>query len=546
MISHILIRDFAIIEEIDVDLADGLSVVTGETGAGKSIIIEAISMALGARADTKVVRHGSEKALIQLVIDESGVPAAGRSGIELLTREISKEGKSVCRIDGEIVTLARLKEATAHIADIHGQYDHQRLLDPATHLDVIDSFRADYITESKEHVRAAWEKYSNVKRELDDLLAGEAQTRRELDFLRYEVSEIDAARPVQGEYERLKDELKIMQNSERIFESLSAAYESLSEGAAPASDALASAVSALGSVSDVSGEYRRMSEAATDAAYAVDELAASVRNRLESLEFSEQAINDTIARIDVLERLMSKYGRTIEDVIAYRERAAERLVGIENADETKARLAKELTAAEQTLAAESKTLSRFRRKAAEELEHGVAQQLKELNFADAVFRADFRATGYTAQGTDDVEFLLSANKGQPPLPVARIASGGEMSRIMLALKSVIGEYDHIPTMIFDEIDAGISGVTASIVGGKLRRMAASRQIVCITHLPQIAACADHHYVIEKRSDDAQTYTTVKELDAEGRVDEIARLISGSAVTDTTRENARELIAASRE
>ncbi|MDR2163576.1 MAG: AAA family ATPase, partial [Clostridiales Family XIII bacterium] len=249
MISHILIRDFAIIENIDVDVSSGLGIVTGETGAGKSIIIEAISMALGARADTAMVRHGRDRALIQIVIDESGIPEGEKSGVEVLTREISKEGKSVCRIDGEIVTLARLREATSRVADIHGQYDHQSLLDPHSHIDVIDGFRADLISGAKARVAEAWRGYSAARRAMDGLLAGEAKSRRELDFLRFEVGDIDAARPRPGEYEALKDELKVMQSSERIFGALSSAYESLSGGVVSAADSLARAVGDLRAVS---------------------------------------------------------------------------------------------------------------------------------------------------------------------------------------------------------------------------------------------------------------------------------------------------------
>ncbi|MDR2163459.1 MAG: DNA repair protein RecN, partial [Clostridiales Family XIII bacterium] len=536
--------------------------------------------------------------------------------------------------DGEIVTLARLREATSHVADKHGQYDHQSLLDPRSHIEVIDGFRADLISGAKARVAEAWRGYSASKRAMDGLLAGEAKSRRELDFLRFEVGDIDAARPRPGEYETLKDELKVMQNSERIFEALSSAYESVSGGAASASDSLARAVGDLRAVSDISGEYKAMGETASEAAYMVGELSGAIRSRLDSLEFSEQAINDTIARIDVLERLMSKYGRTIEDVLEYREKAVERLSKIENIDEEKGRLARELGAMESALASESLALTGLRRQAAAELEEGVTKELRELNFSDAVFTVSF-AKGYgaapggdsariggdasgvrrltseisapstgdsariggdasgvrrstseisapstgdsariggdasgdigkdnsaqagrdgyacavdpadfTENGIDDVEFLISANKGQPPLPVAKSASGGELSRIMLALKSVIGEFDRIPTMVFDEIDAGISGVTASVVGGKLKRMARGRQILCITHLPQIAAFADHHYVIEKRSDDSDTYTTLAELTDEGRVGEIARLIGGSTVTRATTDSARELIAAS--
>jgi DNA repair protein RecN (Recombination protein N) len=561
MISHILIRDFAIIDEIDVGVSGGLSVVTGETGAGKSIIIEAVSMALGARADTAMVRHGREKALIQVVIDESGLPKESLTGIELLSREISKEGKSVCRVNGEITTLARLKEMTERVADIHGQYDHQSLLDPRNHIGVIDGFRSDLISDAKKRVAEEWGTYTSARRALDGLLAEESRSKRELDFLRFEVNEIDAARIQPGELERLKDELVVMQNSERIYEALSAAYASISGDASSASGSISRAVGDLRAVSDISGEYRSMEEAASEALYTIDELSGTLRDKLDALDFSEQAINDTIARVDVLDRLVSKYGDRgdgIESVLAYRDRAGKRLGNIENIEVEKERLSRNLSDAESSLATASLELSGLRRDAAGELESGVTKELEELNFPDAVFSVAFAGDRYgdgretkidpadfSENGIDELEFMLSANRGQPSLPVARFASGGEMSRLMLALKSVVGGFDGIPTMIFDEIDSGVSGVTASIVGEKLKRMANGRQIICITHLPQIAAFADHHYMIEKRSDDADTYTTLTELTDGERVREIARLIGGSTVTATTMDSARELIEASK-
>jgi DNA repair protein RecN (Recombination protein N) len=558
MISHILIRDFAIIEETDVDISGGLSVITGETGAGKSIIIEAVSMALGARADKAMVRHGREKALIQIVIDESGLPEECRTGIELLSREISKEGKSICRVNGEITTLARLKEMTERVADIHGQYDHQSLLDPQNHIGVIDGFHSGLISGAKERVASEWRKYSSAGRALDSLLAEESRSKRELDFLRFEVNEINAARPQPGELEKLKDEFKVMQNSERIYESLSAAYASIAGDASSASDVVSRAVGDLRAVSDISDEYRSMEESASEALYMIDELSGTLRAKLDSLDFSEQAINDAIARIDVLDRLVSKYGGSIESVLEYRDRAEEKLTNIENIGEKKERLARELSDAGSALASASLELSGLRRDAAKELEEGVTKQLKELNFPDAVFSVSFSAdrsgdgpgkeidpADFSENGIDELEFMLSANRGQPSLPVAKFASGGEMSRVMLALKSVVGRFDGIPTMIFDEIDAGVSGVTASIVGEKLKRMADGRQIICITHLSQIAAFADHHYMIEKRSDDSDTYTTLTELTDGERVREIARLIGGSTVTATTMDSARELIEASK-
>jgi DNA repair protein RecN (Recombination protein N) len=554
MISHIQIRDFAIIEHIDIDIPAGFSAITGETGAGKSIIIEAVSTALGARADRASVRTGREKALIQIVIDEKGIPEDTKTGAEVLSREIAASGKSVCKVNGEIVTLSQLSETTKKIADIHGQYDHQSLLDPAHHLKIIDAYRTDYITPAKARVSDAWEIFADVKRKLATLLTGEATQRRELDFLRYEVTEIDGAQLRPGEYDAVKEEVQVMQNAERIAEALAGAAEALTEGEPGVISGLSAAAGAIESISELSPEYKVMEESVRDAYYTLDEIAVSLRDKLDSLDFSEQAINDKIARLDLIEHLIAKYGigtneenedDPVERILLYRDNAAGRLSDIENFDDRKSALNADLAKAEDILKTECDTLSSFRKKAAQQLERQVTKELIGLNFSDASFSAVFEDAPYSADGTDKMEFFLSANKGQPLMPVAKVASGGEASRIMLALKSVIGEFDHIPTMIFDEIDSGISGITASVVGEKLHQMAKNHQIISITHLPQIAAAADHQFVIEKNSDDENTYTTVREITGEERVLEVARLLGGKNVTDTTLKSARELIALSR-
>ncbi|MDR1028479.1 MAG: DNA repair protein RecN [Clostridiales Family XIII bacterium] len=553
MISHIFIKNFAIIERIDIDLHPGLNVVTGETGAGKSIIIEAVSLALGSRADTAMVRNGRDKALIRLVIDEDGAPPNERSGIELLGREISSAGKSVCRIDDEIVTLSRLSAATKRIADIHGQYDHQSLLDPDNHIITVDAYGAADIEPAKERVRAAHERYVEAKRRLDELLASEATAKRESDLLRYEVREIDAAAPVSGEYEELTERIKVMQNGEKIFECLAEAHEALAGEHPSAVSGVGHALNALRRIAAFSDAYRDMADILSECSYSLDEVCERVRNDKEGMDFSPRALDDAIARLDTLDRLIAKYGGKpggasgdrMARVLSYRDRAREKLSDIDNIDDMKAERSADLSRAEGVLTADSGTLSGLRKRAAAELEAGVNEQLRELNFQDAVFRVKTEAIGFSANGADRLEFFLSANKGQPPLPIAKAASGGEMSRVMLALKSVVGDCDRIPTMIFDEIDSGISGVTASIVGEKLLRMARDRQIVCITHLPQIAAFADHHFVIKKSSDDKTTYTTIDEIVGDDKVVEIARLLGGKNVTPNTLKSAKELIELSR-
>lgn len=560
MITHIHIKDFAIIEEIDIDIHPGLNIITGETGAGKSIVIEAVSMALGSRADTALVRSGREKALIQILFDESDLPENRRSGIELLTREISANGKSVCRVNGEIVTLTGLAELTKRLVDIHGQYDHQSLLDAGNHLGIVDAFHAEAIEPARLRVKSQYQAYASIRTEMDALLADEASAQREVDLLRYEVKEIEHVRPVPGEYAILTENLKRMQHSERIFARLTEAYGALSAESPSAIDAAGRARLAVADISDIAEDYKDLSQSLSDCYFELEEIVSTLRGMLDGIDHSTRSIDETIARIDQLDRLINKYAKNaekatddpLESVIAYRDLAAKRLDNIESLDSRKAELDAALKKTQDGLLRESCVLSRLRKKAAEALDVRVNAELLALNFNNAQFQAAFQngteepdLAMLSENGIDRMEFLLSANKGQPLLPVAKVASGGEMSRIMLALKAVVGAFDQIPTMIFDEIDTGVSGVTASIVGEKLREIAQDRQIVCITHLPQIAACADHHFVIEKNSDESATYTTIREVTGEDRVSDIARMLGGRTITPATIAGAEELIALSR-
>ncbi|MDR3072814.1 MAG: DNA repair protein RecN [Clostridiales Family XIII bacterium] len=549
MITHLHIRDFAIIQNIDTDFHTGFNVITGETGAGKSIIIEAVSLALGARADRQMVRSGADKALIQLIIDESEVPEAFRTGAEIITREISANGKSICRVDGEIVTLAQLQEVVRQVADIHGQYEQQSLLYPERHLEIIDLFGAKQIRPAKARVADAFRAYSQVERLLFDLENAGKISDRERDFIQFEIDEINAAAPNVEEFNALCEQVKIQQHSEQIWNALSAAYQGLGEGERSALDTVSSALGNVQGISNFADSFSEIASSLSDAYYALQDQVSSIRNLLDNMDFSRHTLDDSIARMDVLNRLVDKYGGmngSIDAVLAYRDQAVERLALFTDSEAQKAELTEKHAAASEKLSAESEILSTLRKTAAETLVRAITQELSALNFSDAQF--DIRFTGdasdpacFSESGTDKAEFLLSANKGQPLISLAKFASGGEMSRIMLAFKSVIAAFDYMPTMIFDEIDSGISGVTASIVGEKLIQMAKHRQILCITHLPQIAALAEHHYKIEKQSDDATTYTTMIELKDEARVSDIARLLGGKNVTETTLKTAHELL-----
>ncbi|MDR3365223.1 MAG: DNA repair protein RecN [Clostridiales Family XIII bacterium] len=541
MITHVSIKNFAIIEALEAEFFPGLLVVTGETGAGKSVVIEALSLALGARADKSMVRTGMARALVTLVTDTEP---------EVLTREVSAVGKSLCKADGEIVTLAALQEITSGLVDVHGQYDHQSLLIPEKHIGLLDAYGHEPIGPALKSVREAYGKYKDAKQRLADVTRASAASERELDFLRFESGEIDAAGLRPGEDDELEGRIRIMQGSERIFDTLARVYDLLSGGGAEEGASAFGAIGAAGAVKDglaelakYGNEFAEMAQTGADAYFALEELESRVRASKEKMDFSQADLDKAMGRLDQTDRLKKKYGGSIEAALDHSKAAKARLSNIENSDALKQSLAQEVCEAEERFGAASNTLSDLREKSAKRLENAITAQLAELNFKDAVFSVSIeRDAAYSENGFDRVEFLLSANKGQPLLPLAKVASGGELSRIMLALKSVTGDFDGVETMIFDEIDSGISGITASIVGEKLKKMAQSHQIVCITHLPQIAAFADHHYVLEKSTDGKNTFTTMAEVKGGARVKEVARLLGGKNLTETTLKNAEELIA----
>jgi len=539
MITHINISNFAIIKELEAELYSGLSIVTGETGAGKSIVIEALSMALGGRADKSMVRSGTDKAVITIVTDAEKMP-------EVLTREIGAAGKSVCKANGEIVSLSQMEALTFGHVDVHGQYDHQSLLLPEKHIGLLDAYGHEKIVPAAERTLAAYTAHEDIARRLSGLKNSAELAERELDFLRYEIDEIEKARLNPGEDEELESRVRIMQSSEKIYESLSGVYGALSGDRAEGSSVL-SAVGGirdnLAGLSGFDGEFAKMSDVSAEVYFALEELESQVRKAKDAMDFSQADLDGALARLDRIERLKVKYGGSVADVLEHMDKAAARVSAAENSDLQIAALESELASALEVYVSEARSLSVLRRTAARQLEEAITRQLMDLNFKDAEFSINIESDEavISGAGNDRVEFMLSANKGQPLLPLAKVASGGELSRIMLAFKSVTGDFDGVETLIFDEIDSGISGATASIVGEKLLNMADTHQIFCITHLPQIAACADHHYLLEKSTDGDETYTILREIKKEERVDEIARLVGGRTLTDTTRENARELI-----
>lgn len=544
MISQIRIKDFAIIDHVDLTFQEGLNIITGETGAGKSIIIEAISLALGSRADTAFVRTGKEKAVIQLVAEAKGEEY-------IITREISANGKSSCRINDEIVTLATLSKLCKSIADIHGQYDHQSLLNPDNHIHFVDLYDEPAISKAKDQVAELYGLYSDTRNQLSSLLSGQAEAERKRDFMRFELQEIIAANPYVGEDEELTQSLSLLQNSEKIYNNLSASYELLYDDSPSIIEGLGRSLQLLQEVSEYASSLKELAEAVSDAYFKLEDISTEIRKFKENLSFSPELLEETICRLDILDTLKRKYGANLEKVLAYKEKLEEDLDKIENIEERKQELSDKLKLYEKQLEESSIKLSDLRKKSARIIEKKVNKELEELNFKNALLSIDFsdrkdgKLPAFTVNGIDQVEFLMTTNKGEAAKPLVKIASGGEISRIMLAFKQVIGEFDHVPTMIFDEIDNGISGITASIVGKKLLDISKSHQILCITHLPQIAAFGDYHYKIEKETKKDVTCTTVIPLSEKEKVYEIARLLGGINITDTTLKSAEELLTLSK-
>lgn len=535
MIQHLLIQNFAIIENTEIEFEDGLNIITGETGSGKSIVIEAVSLALGARADSSFVRSGKDKAVIQL--------AASLDGQDyVITREISAAGKNLCHLNGQLVTLGEIAALASRIADIHGQYDNQNLRDPRQHLALVDQYRDAEISPLRAEFDAAYAAYKESRRQLDALLRSEKESRKKADFYRFELAEIQRVDPRPEEDEELTEQIAILQNSEKIFSAVESAYGSLDENEFNVLSSMGNIQYSLESIRNFSREFAETADIFNDAYYGLQDVAARLAGIREQISFRPEELDKLISRLDQIDALKKKYGGSIGDVLAYRDKIQQELSQLENFDELRGTLEQETKQRLRALRASAAALTEARQASAEALGQAIEAELHDLNFDSARFEIRISAApAISAEGGDEAEILISTNRGEPLKPLIRVASGGEISRIMLAIKNITGTYEKIPTMIFDEIDAGISGITASIVGRKLREISASHQIICITHLPQIAACGDANYRICKETDANSTYTHVDRLDEEAAVDEIARLLGGEIITETTRRSARELI-----
>jgi len=536
MLSRVVIDNFATIEHISFDIGDSLNVITGETGAGKSVLVTAISTVLGDRADTSMVRTGSDKAFIQIAGDKDGEEV-------VLSREILASGKSISRLNGEMVTLAQIRSFCADWVDIHGQYDNQQILNPDNHILITDSFRNDILSPELEKLGTLYTEYKSAAKEYDSLLAEEAEALRQRDFYEFEYNHIKSLNLYPHEDEELSDRLQMMKNSEKIFSSVNTSYNLLHEADNSVLAGLNTISSELSSVSAYSENLTILAEQANDIYYQLEDMSSALRDIASSLTFSPEDLDSTSERLSVIEDARRKYRKDIDGILAYGDELAKKLEVIENFDAEKERLKAAADESYAALEAQASYVSELRHVIAERLESAVVSELKDLEFSNSEFSINIeRLPEIGPLGFDKVEFLISTNPGEPLMPLTKIASGGEISRIMLAFKHIIGDSDKVETMIFDEIDTGISGHTALVVGKKLGEIAGHHQVLCITHLPQIAACGTDNYLITKSIEDGKSCTGIEHLDPEGKVRMIASLFSGSSDSESAISAARELIA----
>lgn len=550
MLSHVLVKNFALIEKMDVSFHPGLNILTGETGTGKSIIIDAVTLALGGKAAAQVIRQGADYAYIELVftgLDEEKCRQLGQldiypeEGAVIVSRKIM-QGRSVSKINDETVTAARLREATGCLIDIHGQHEHQSLLYKSRHLEILDEFSRQEIGDLKKRVQDRYDRYAGLLTELkSDTISDEARM-RELDFCRYEIREIEEAHVKEGEEEELALLSRRYQNSEKIARGISEAMKALGyEEHSSAGEQVGLAVRTLQGLVQYDSNIEGLLSQAEDVEGLLNDLNRGLSDYAQDMVFDEEEYGQVIGRLDQIRSVFAKYGGNRERMMEYLEKKKERLQKLEHYEERRASLQSELNQTEKELMVLCRTLTEKRRQQALLLEERITKALTDLNFLHVQFEIAFtELSHFTRSGWDEVEFMISMNPGEPVKPLGQVASGGELSRIMLALKAVLADTDEIPTLIFDEIDAGISGRTAQKVSEKLAVIGRAHQVLCITHLPQIAAMADYHYGIDKKVQDGKVISSMHLLNENEKIDELARLLGGAQITDMVRKNAEEM------
>ena len=535
MITTLHIKNIGIIDDLSIELGEGFNVLTGETGAGKTLIIDAINVISGGRFSKEMIRKGENYSFIEMNLYLPENPIAIENNI-IVSREIHTNGKNSCKINGRLVTLAELKEFMNNIIDIHGQNDNQKILNSKYHIKYLDNFIGDRIADIKEKYIALYKKHIEIKKELKANLGDDKEKQRKLDLLQYQFDEIDSANLKENEEEELEEQRKIFMNSEKIGKALNQADMSLGEGAI---DKINEAIKAVEKISDLDKKYEDTLCQLKGVYYEVQELSRDISSLNSDMYFDENERNEIEERLDLIFSLKRKYGNSVKEILDYKENVENEIERINNLETYNEELKAELQKLEKEMQELASKMHEIRVEVAKELNIKINKELADLEMPNARFITNINKTDFNKNGIDEIEFFISTNIGEDSKPLAKIASGGEMSRIMLAIKTVLANTDSTPVLIFDEIDTGISGNAAKSVGEKLKIIGQSHQVLCITHQPSIAAKGDVNFYINKESQDGRTFTKVRKLSEEEIINEVARIANGE-VTEIARKHALEL------
>ena len=550
MLANLHVKNLALIEEADINFKDGLNILTGETGAGKSIILGSVNLALGGKAVSDLIRSGADYALTELSFDieseavKEKLTAFGVEELEegqlIISRKITPT-RSQIKVNGQTYTLGQVREMASWLIDIHGQHDNQLLLNESHHIDILDAYAKESLAEVKAALKEVYAAYVKQKQELQALDTDEESRNREISFIEFEVSEIESAQLSEGEDTQLEADYQKMLHAQKIMEEMAVVEQNLVSGQDNVSDKLGQAVRALNSAAVYDDRLSGLCATLADVESLLSDAARMTADYVEDAAFDAETFQQVQQRLDFINSLKMKYGQTTAEILAYAESRKERLEQLQSHDELIAKLKRELAEKEKRLSGLSAQLSDLRKAAAQKLCAQIRAALQDLNFADVRFEAVFEQTGhFSANGTDNMYFVIAANPGEALKPLSKVASGGELSRIMLAIRTVTANQDDIGTLIFDEIDAGISGRTAQRVAEKLCTLSQKRQVICITHLPQIAAMADVHFMIEKKVIENETQTSIRQLDEKESIDELARILGGAKITQMVLDSAKEM------
>lgn len=551
MLQELSIKDFAIIDEIQISFQPKMTVLTGETGAGKSIIIDALGLLAGGRGSTEFIRKGEKKAVIQglftlpreantyNILEEYGIDS--EDGQIILQRDLYRGGRNICRINGMMVNLATLRNVGETLIDIHGQNEHQELMKPENHIDLLDEYDKK-TSQLRNQYQVVYQNYRKLKLSMEKKEADEKAWAQRLDILNFQVKEIEEAGLKINEEDELVEEKNKLDNFQAIHDALELSYQILSGEKIDVVGNLGNAMNELSDVSDLSENLQEINTKISDAFYSLEDAARDISDELDSMEWNGERLNEIEERLELIHQLKRKYGDTIEDILHYHSRIEKELREMENAEQNSEKQERQLSEALEKVKELAIKLSKQRKKSAKKLEKMIHEQLSALYMDKAVFEVKFlNNSKLYSKGIDKVEFYIQTNPGEEMGPLAKIASGGELSRIMLALKTIFSQKMGVTSIIFDEVDTGVSGRVAQAIAEKISQISNNSQVLCITHLPQVAAIADNHYYISKSVNDGRTETSLKELDEKQKIREIARMLSGSEITELTLKHAEELI-----